>query len=614
MSDYEEMFGTILAKVKKGDFNEAFNQLTKLPEEKDEYLRILYHIQEYAIKQDNKDVYLKAVEILFDIKSSDKYYLSREIPYYWINDLLSLVAKYNFTIEDIHLTSQIFESLFYDLIDYSYSTECASNHYELFDTVDKQEIIQLLLCQKKFDQVIEYCKLVLESNSERYDLKDYFLGVLYGAYIYKGEFDIAKKNLVEYKEYLSSVKPLPLYSDFENSKVKCHPDPNNDFYINSIFTYFQDYYGLAEFFVMRGHKEDAGSLIDEIIDNRYGEFYHPLSARMTTPLFRILDLTKKYDISLTKDKNSYFDSIQNKLKEEKNEIDLKKENQKKWISDNTEIESFIKYVLSDYIYSNIRELVEIGDMNSLFQYCCIDSDRYFGRYYGNIVTIAYYVIARETSKGIKYINELVKERGELWSIYKYKVLECLSYFYFLQKNYKEAALNLHKSYWTSIGLFNPMGDCKPVGDWKLYQVAKLYRLADDSERQLHVLKDLENLLVNKGRSEDIAKIYFYEDYYDNFVEICIENHLDDLLMELPQEHGQLERIEESLKKYQNEKVVTDNAEIKKCRNCETENIIDAIFCKKCGAQFDLTCPNCGSKLEQEDIFCIQCGTKIKDAK
>lgn len=54
----------------------------------------------------------------------------------------------------------------------------------------------------------------------------------------------------------------------------------------------------------------------------------------------------------------------------------------------------------------------------------------------------------------------------------------------------------------------------------------------------------------------------------------------------------------------------------KCKKCGTDNSDnDAIFCKKCGSQFEKTpnCPKCGKMMKDSDtVFCQQCSNRIKE--
>lgn len=46
-----------------------------------------------------------------------------------------------------------------------------------------------------------------------------------------------------------------------------------------------------------------------------------------------------------------------------------------------------------------------------------------------------------------------------------------------------------------------------------------------------------------------------------------------------------------------------------CPRCGTENLSEAVFCKKCGKRLDgmSVCPNCGKLTPADGEFCIFCG-------
>ena len=48
-----------------------------------------------------------------------------------------------------------------------------------------------------------------------------------------------------------------------------------------------------------------------------------------------------------------------------------------------------------------------------------------------------------------------------------------------------------------------------------------------------------------------------------------------------------------------------------CIFCGTENVDDAVYCKKCGKRLDGTvvCENCGQTVSADSIFCPYCGVK-----
>ena len=53
----------------------------------------------------------------------------------------------------------------------------------------------------------------------------------------------------------------------------------------------------------------------------------------------------------------------------------------------------------------------------------------------------------------------------------------------------------------------------------------------------------------------------------------------------------------------------------KCPNCQTENLEEAKFCKKCGHSFqvELVCSRCGRTNTPDSEFCIECGQRLAEA-
>ena len=53
-----------------------------------------------------------------------------------------------------------------------------------------------------------------------------------------------------------------------------------------------------------------------------------------------------------------------------------------------------------------------------------------------------------------------------------------------------------------------------------------------------------------------------------------------------------------------------------CKNCNTENNSNAIFCKSCGARIDgkIICPTCNFANKETDTFCSKCGARIDGKK
>ena len=50
----------------------------------------------------------------------------------------------------------------------------------------------------------------------------------------------------------------------------------------------------------------------------------------------------------------------------------------------------------------------------------------------------------------------------------------------------------------------------------------------------------------------------------------------------------------------------------KCPNCQTENLGDSKFCKKCGQSLatKAVCPNCKHENSLDSEFCVQCGSPL----
>jgi len=62
-------------------------------------------------------------------------------------------------------------------------------------------------------------------------------------------------------------------------------------------------------------------------------------------------------------------------------------------------------------------------------------------------------------------------------------------------------------------------------------------------------------------------------------------------------------------------ISTDLVDVWVCPNkkCHTANPLNTGFCKKCGKQLGIDCPNCGKLTELQNPFCTNCGVDLKKA-
>lgn len=57
---------------------------------------------------------------------------------------------------------------------------------------------------------------------------------------------------------------------------------------------------------------------------------------------------------------------------------------------------------------------------------------------------------------------------------------------------------------------------------------------------------------------------------------------------------------------------TDRTDAWVCPSCQTNNLLKARFCSRCGLALGINCPNCGNVIKSDTVFCPDCGAKVKD--
>lgn len=48
----------------------------------------------------------------------------------------------------------------------------------------------------------------------------------------------------------------------------------------------------------------------------------------------------------------------------------------------------------------------------------------------------------------------------------------------------------------------------------------------------------------------------------------------------------------------------------KCSKCQSDNLLEALFCMNCGVKLVKKCSRCGSGFSEEAIFCMKCGNRL----